>query len=1063
MGDALSILIVDDNPDDRALVRRALVRQFPEVRVREVSDARQFQSALTDLYDVVVTDYQLRWSDGVTVLRRVKEHDPACPVIMFTGTGSEEIAVEAMKAGLDDYVLKSPSQLARLGAAIRGALAYGMERRARRKAESRYCDLFQRVPVGLYRCDLHGALREANPAMAAILGYAGSGDLVGIHVADLFADADASRTWIEWLASDADALYHEVRMVRRDGASAWVRHSARRGADQDATIDGSLQDLTAWHTTRQALRDSQRMLATLLRHLPGMAYRCRYDADWTMEYVSAGCYPLTGYRAREIARSRQVTYLELIHPHDRDLARGAVREGVEARRPYHVDYRIVTADGETRWVWESGRAVYGPSGEVLWLEGFVSDITERKQAEERLRESREELALRDRINEAFLMASDAAMFDAVLQVVLEALDSTIGFFGYITTDGNTLACPSLTGAAWEACRMPNKTFTFPREMWGGVWGRALTEGRSQCRNGDLSLPEGHVGLQRALSAPIIDQDGVIGNITVANKPCDYTGDDRRRLEMIASKIAPVLRAQLERDEQERERQRVEAQLALLSAAIEHAPVGVMVTDTEGRIQYANPALERMAGIPRDQLLGRPPAGVFVSASEDTEPFASMRDLAAGRIASWSGSLSLRRPDGSLLAAEAAIAPVCGDSGQVTHYIAIMGDTTREQEMEEQLRQAQKMEAIGQLAGGIAHDFNNLLTVINGYGRFIADALGPGDALYSDAQEIVAAGERAASLTRQLLAFSRRQMLEMTVLSLNDALSEMSSMLQRLIGEQVALRLRLGSDLWTVRADRGQVQQIVINLSINARDAMPEGGTLTLETANVEWSDVPPSGRTGVLPGAYVMLAVSDTGHGMTPEVMGHLFEPFFTTKGPDRGTGLGLATIYGIVKQSGGGIDVSSEPGKGTTFRIYLPRSGEACEGDDPPDTAALPRGGETVLVVEDEDEVRRLTVRMLEHLGYRVLSYGTPQDALKEGEASDMTVDLVVTDVVMPGMSGRDVVAKLLARYPEMRALYMSGHSDEAMAGGQALDAGLALIRKPFTMDELARKVRGVLDGRPS
>ena len=212
-----------------------------------------------------------------------------------------------------------------------------------------------------------------------------------------------------------------------------------------------------------------------------------------------------------------------------------------------------------------------------------------------------------------------------------------------------------------------------------------------------------------------------------------------------------------------------------------------------------------------------------------------------------------------------------------------------------------------------------------------------------------------------------------------------------------------------------------------------------------------------------MLAVSDTGHGMTPEVMGHLFEPFFTTKGPDRGTGLGLATIYGIVKQTGGSIDVSSEPDQGTTFRIYLPRSDETCEEDDTPNTAVLPRGGETLLVVEDQDEVRRLTVRMLEHLGYRVLSGETPQDALRAGEASDMTVDLVVTDVVMPGTSGRDVVDKLLGRYPEMRALYMSGHSEDAMAGGQALDAGMALIRKPFTLDELARKVRAVLDGRPS
>ena len=380
--------------------------------------------------------------------------------------------------------------------------------------------------------------------------------------------------------------------------------------------------------------------------------------------------------------------------------------------------------------------------------------------------------------------------------------------------------------------------------------------------------------------------------------------------------------------------------------------------------------------------------------------------------------------------------------------------------EEQLRQSQKLEAVGQLAGGVAHDFNNLLTVITGYCGLILRRLNPDDSMHSQVEEIKKAAERAASLTRQLLAFSRKQVLQPKVLDLNSLVTETSKMLRRLVGENIELVSALDPALGQVKADDGQIEQVIMNLVVNARDAMPKGGKLTVETANVFLDQSYTRQHIAVQPGAYVMLAVSDTGCGMDAETQKHIFEPFYTTKEKGKGTGLGLSTVYGIVKQSGGHLWVYSEVGRGTTFKVYLPRVDESVDARSLGEAhTESPHGWETVLLVEDEDVVRGLLRDVLEMEGYTVLEATGGSEAIRICKQHEGPIHLMITDVVMPQMGGREIAERVKPLRPEMRVLFMSGYTDDAIVHHGVLDAEVAFLEKPFTPDAVARKVRTVLD----
>jgi PAS domain S-box-containing protein len=383
-------------------------------------------------------------------------------------------------------------------------------------------------------------------------------------------------------------------------------------------------------------------------------------------------------------------------------------------------------------------------------------------------------------------------------------------------------------------------------------------------------------------------------------------------------------------------------------------------------------------------------------------------------------------------------------------------------LEEQLRQSQKMEAVGQLAGGVAHDFNNLLTVIQGYCDLILKDLDEKNRFFQDMQEIKKASEHATSLTRQLLAFSRKQILQPKILDLNDLVLNMDKMLRRLIGEDIELVTLLSKDLGRVKADPGQIEQVIFNLAVNARDAMPKGGKLTIETADAELDEHYARSRIGVKPGRYVRISVSDNGIGMPSGVKDRIFEPFFTTKEKGKGTGLGLSTVYGIVKQSGGNVWVYSEPNQGTTFKIYLPMIEEAADFLSQTFIPTKPfLGTETILLVEDEEAVRKLASTILQSNGYKVLEAGNGEEALRIAqEQNGNPIHLILTDVVMPGMSGSQLAERLVSQWPEMKVLYMSGYTDNAIVHHGILDQGKPYIQKPFNPSALAEKVRDILDG---
>ncbi len=497
----------------------------------------------------------------------------------------------------------------------------------------------------------------------------------------------------------------------------------------------------------------------------------------------------------------------------------------------------------------------------------------------------------------------------------------------------------------------------------------------------------------------------------------------------------------------------------LAAAVEQIAEAIIILNDVGLIQYVNPAFERITGYMRHDVLGAPPR-MIESRVRDARFYRELwHTLAHG--AAWRGRLAGEKKDESSYEAQVTISPIYDVSGQTMNYVISQRDVTQRILLEDQLRQAQRMEAMGQLAAGIAHDFNNHLTAINGYVDFLLMDLDKGDPRRADVQEIRKAAERSASLTRQLLTFSRKQVIQPVVMNLNDLVLDIEKMLRRLIGEHIELLTALDESLGQVRADPGQIEQVIMNLVVNARDAMPDGGKLIIETANVELDSAYVRQHTDTMAGAYVMLSVSDTGTGMDKDVLSHLFEPFFTTKRCGKGTGLGLATVYGIVKQSGGNIWPYSEPGQGTTFKIYLPRVDQPVASADQqsiePDVLW---GSETILVVEDEAAVRTLARRILQRRGYLVLEAMNAREALTFDQEYLGTIHLMITDVIIPGeMSGRELARRLSVSRPETKVIYMSGYTDNVIVHHGVLDPGVHFIQKPFSADALTRQVRRVLD----
>jgi PAS domain S-box-containing protein len=498
--------------------------------------------------------------------------------------------------------------------------------------------------------------------------------------------------------------------------------------------------------------------------------------------------------------------------------------------------------------------------------------------------------------------------------------------------------------------------------------------------------------------------------------------------------------------------------ASFRSVVEDAPYGIYRANVSGQLLMVNFTLVKMLGYESQAELLK--ANLADDIHRDSREHQRLSEMFPHDQGFKDMEVEWKRKDGSPITVRCSGRPVLNEAGALAYIEVFAEDITERRVLEKQLRMAQKMEAIGRLSGGIAHDFNNLLGVIIGYSQVMKRSLGPSHSSYEHAEEIEKASQRAVSLTRQLLAFSRQQVLEPAILSLNALVTDMEKMLPRLLGEDVKVDLNLDPALGQVKADQGQLEQVLMNLAVNARDAMPDGGKLTVRTANEDLDLAYTRQHPGSKPGRYVVLAVTDTGTGMDPETQAHIFEPFFTTKERDKGTGLGLSTVYGVVKQSGGYIAVDSEKGKGSSFSIFLPRVEQAVEAPEAvsPKTLSV-RGSETILLVEDAEPLRKLAHMFLKDNGYRVLTAADGEEALQVAKQHAAPIQLLLTDVVMPGINGRVLAERLGPWQPGMKVLYMSGYTDSFIAGHGVLEQGIHLLHKPFTEETLARKVREVLE----
>jgi PAS domain S-box-containing protein len=746
----------------------------------------------------------------------------------------------------------------------------------------------------------------------------------------------------------------------------------------------------------------------------------------------------------------------------------ALLERVTGGGSGQLEFEVSTLKGAHRWL-ETQMVPLERDGTVHTLLALSHDVTERRRAEQ--------------VQQATYRISEATLATDNLQ---ELLAETHRIVGELMPARNFYV--ALYDSATELLSFPYFVDEYDPEV--PAHSRPLRKGLTEyvLRTGEplLATPEVHEALAARgeaglIGAPSLDwlgvplrvKDRTIGVVVAQTYEAGvrYGRSELDILTFVSAQIAMAVERKRAEDAQRQSEERYRAFIEQSSEGVSRLefdpPVSVALPEEEqvdgmyagGYVAECNDAMARMYGFAEAREL----VGTRLADLHDRSDAANREQMRGFIRAGYRLADSETHERDRETRPRVFLNNVVGfvEDGRLVRVWGTQRDVTEQRRLEEQFRQAQKMEAVGQLAGGIAHDFNNLLTAILGNTQLLLRDLPPADAMRADVEEIRKASERAATLTRQLLAYSRRQMLQPEILDLTVVVAEMDRMLRRLIGEHIALVTVLAPDLGRVRADPSQVEQVLVNLAVNARDAMPAGGKLTIETANVELDDAYAAAHLGAAPGPYVMLAVTDTGTGMDATVRAHLFEPFFTTKEVGKGTGLGLATVYGIVKQSGGHISVYTEPGHGSSFKVYLPRTAPAT----PPAAPAAPRppaarGSETILIVEDDPAVLALSSRALEAQGYTVLAAADGTAALRIVERHGGPIHLLLTDVVMPGMSGREVAEQLAARRAGIRMLYMSGYPGDAVVHRGALAPGSAFLQKPFTPDGLARKVRDVLDG---
>ena len=851
-------------------------------------------------------------------------------------------------------------------------------------------------------------------------------------------------TWVSALATVATPDADRPILVGLDvDAQRWKWIVAAKAAVPAAlgAIALALALLAAeLFASRRILRGRQAELEASERRLLELAAQSRtvaweIDAQGLFTYVSPVAEAVFGYRPDELVGRKHFYDL---HP---EPGREAFRQAALAafaRRETFTDFEnaVVAQDGHVVWVSTSGIPVVDADGVLRGYRGNDVDVSARKRTEEALRE-----------NDLKLRALFASMDEIVAlhELVCDA-DGTPR--DYRLTDVNEAYC-RLTGLTRDEAvgKLASETYRAAPPPFLAEYAQTALSG-TPCRFETYYAPmDKHFQIS---AVPL-------GRNRFATVSADVTANKR---------VEERLRALLEESNQARrallgileDHDRAEADLKRLATAIEQSADSIVVTDAQGAIQYVNPAFEAVTGYRREEAIGQNPR-VLQSGRQDAEFYRRMwATLTSGQP--WKGRLVNKRKDGARYTEEAVISPVFDAQGQIVNYVAVKRDVSEQLRLAAQLQQSQKMDSIGRLAGGVAHDFNNMLTVILGHAEMkLADpALAP--TVRASFEEIRRAATDSAALTRQLLAFARKQTIAPRRLDLNETVDRSLQMLRRLIGENVELAWRPAEAVPPVQADPTQIDQILVNLCVNARDAIAGSGRIEIATAAATLDAAFCADHPGAVPGEYVRLTVRDTGCGMDAETLAHAFEPFYTTKSEGTSTGLGLSTVYGIVKQNDGYVALASAPGQGTAVDVYLPRraAAEAPVVAAPSPAPAAAPSAQTILLVEDEPAILAVAAQMLSSLGYVVRAAHTPADAIRVAKEHPGPIHLLLTDVVMPGLNGRDLAQTLADLRPGLRALFMSGYNADVIARNGILDPQLPFVRKPFTRDELAAKIREVL-----
>jgi two-component system, cell cycle sensor histidine kinase and response regulator CckA len=1019
MNKPLRILHLEDDPDYCDLVHSLLAKEGFDAQSVIAGNGADFESAIDlERFDVILADYLVPGYDGLEALRLACQKCPETPVLLVSGTIGEEAAIESLKSGATDYVLKHFPE--RLGPAVRRAVEEAEAKNQRRRIEtelSRREKYFRALTENaldiLTLLDREGRFLHNSPSVKGVMGYepielAGQSAFAMIHPEDL---PHVLQGFDYGLRNPDRTVTLEFRIQHKDGSWRYLEAVGQSRLD-DREICGVVinsRDVSDRKQAEAGLRESEQQYRLVFHGNPTPMWVFDHETLAFLE-VNNAALEHYGYTREEFLA---MTLADIRAPKEVPAMIEYLHQLLAAPKPPRPGWAGVwrhrkkdgmLIDVEIRWSPISFR------GRPASL-AMANDITERKRAEQELRDSEQ------RFRDLFERSPDAIFVEDSHGIVL---------------DINPAAC-RLHGLGRD-------------ELIGkGFCDLVPSELREEVTRDFQAFVEGRLEQIEGVSRT---HDGRVVPVEVRASRINYAGKPAVLLHVRDITDRKLAEAALRSSEM------------LFHSVWDNSADGMRLMDENGIIVAVNEAFCKLVSLRREELEGKPFTVILAESEQPGQMLEAYRGRFRDRVIEKQIARRLRLHNGAVVTLEDTNSLV-ELRGQPPLLLGQTRDLTAQERLEEQLRQSQKMEAIGQLAGGVAHDFNNILTVIHGHASLLLAGGSLTGASARCAQQIGRAAERAAGLTRQLLAFSRRQVMQTRSLDMKEVVGNMTSMLGRILGEDIALQLHYSLHPALVQADAGMIEQVLLNLAINSRDAMPKGGVLAISISTLELDARGLAERSEARAGRFVCLNVTDTGCGIPPQHLRRIFEPFFTTKEVGKGTGLGLATVYGIVKQHQGWIEVESEVGKGTAFKVFLPRNDETPQiGDRPPAEHVIRGGTETILVVEDEALVRELACSVLTGHGYSVLQAESGAKALRVWQASKQRIDLLLTDLVMPdNLNGRELAEKLCAERPRLKVLFTSGYSADVVSKDSVLHSGLNFLPKPYHPHKLVLAVRDCLD----